>query len=239
MGGLMGGILGGMLFRSLGFGSDLGTEGGSGIGLFELLLIGVLLFGVFWFFKRRRQVAAASAYYQSSMGTAEPSSQTSYGQGYEQKHEEEWDSGKGVSCIRQMDPSFDGKKFQDLCMDHFFKVQGAWANRDISGARNILTEEMSRIIQSDAEKLKSERKINKLDNIAVRAVDIVEAWQESGQDYITVKFCANLLDYTVDETTGQVVSGSKTEPVKFEEYWTFTRPVGNNPWQLSAINQIE
>jgi len=235
----MGGILGGMLFRSLGFGSDLGTEGGSGIGLFELLLIGALLFGIYWFFKRRRQVAAASAYYQSSMGTAEPSSQTSYGQRYEQKREEEWDLGKGVSHIRQMDPSFDEKKFQDLCMDHFFKVQGAWANRDISGVRNILTEEMSRIIQSDAEKLKSERKINKLDNIAVRSVDIVEAWQESGRDYITVKFYANLLDYTVDETTGQVVLGSKTEPVKFEEYWTFSRPVGNNPWQLSAINQIE
>jgi len=35
----------------------------------------------------------------------------------------------------------------------------------------------------------------------------------------------------------QVIDGSKTEPVKFEEYWTFTRPVGNNPWQLSAIQQ--
>jgi hypothetical protein len=50
---------------------------------------------------------------------------------------------------------------------------------------------------------------------------------------------ANLLDYTIDETTGQVVSGSKTEPVKFEEYWTFTLQVRNNPWQLSAINQAE
>jgi len=239
MGGVMGGILGGMLFRSLGFGNDLGTEGGSGIGLFEILLIGALLYGVYWFIKRRRQAALTSGYYQSSMGTAEPSYQTSYGQGYEQKHEEEWDLEKGLSYIRQMDPSFDEKKFQDLCMDHFFKIQGAWANRDMSGVRSLLTEEMARIIRDDAEKLKSERKINKLENIAVRSVDIVEAWQESGRDYITVKFYANLLDYTVDETTGQVVSGNKTEPVKFEEYWTFTRPVGNNPWQLSAINQVE
>jgi predicted lipid-binding transport protein (Tim44 family) len=37
--------------------------------------------------------------------------------------------------------------------------------------------------------------------------------------------------------TGAVISGSKTEPVKFKEYWTFTRPVGANPWQLSAIRQ--
>ncbi|MGH7412379.1 MAG: Tim44 domain-containing protein, partial [Candidatus Methylomirabilis sp.] len=29
------------------------------------------------------------------------------------------------------------------------------------------------------------------------------------------------------------------EPVTFEEFWTFTRPVGPNPWRLSAINQAE
>ncbi len=58
-----------------------------------------------------------------------------------------------------------------------------------------------------------------------------------GCDFITVLFTANLLDYTTDETTGEVVAGSKTEPVKFEEFWTVTRPVGNNPWRLSAINQ--
>ena len=45
-----------------------------------------------------------------------------------------------------------------------------------------------------------------------------------------------LIDYTVEETTGQVVEGRKTDPVKFEEYWIFTRSVGNNPWQLSDIN---
>jgi predicted lipid-binding transport protein (Tim44 family) len=239
MGGVMGGLLGGMLFRSLGFGGDLGAEEGSGIGLFEILLIGALLLGVYWYIKRRRQAALANAYYQSSMGTVEPPYQISYGQSYEQPREEEQDLGKGLNDIRQMDSSFDEKKFQDLCMDHFFKIQEAWAIRDVSGIENLLTEEMSGMIQGDAEKLKSERKMNRLENIAVRSVDVVEAWQESGRDYITVRFYANLLDYTVDETTGQVVSGSKTDPVKFEEYWTFTRPVGNNPWKLSAINQAE
>jgi len=239
MGGIMGGILGGMLFRSLGFGSGLGTEEGSGIGLFEILLIGALLFGVYWYIKRRRQAALANAYYQSSIGTVEPLRQISYGLKDEPRREEGWDTERGLSYIRQMDSSFDERKFQDLCMDHFFKIQGAWANRDMSGAKNLLTEEMFGLIGDDIAKLKLDKKINRLENIAVRSVDIVEAWQESGKDYITVKFYANLLDYTTDETTGQVVSGSKTEPVKFEEYWTFTRPVGNKSWQLSAIQQVE
>jgi predicted lipid-binding transport protein (Tim44 family) len=94
------------------------------------------------------------------------------------------------------------------------------------------------ILQTDASEMKQKKRINRLENIAVRTVDITEVWQEAGKDFITVRYYANLLDYTVDEDSGQVVSGSKTEPVKFEEYWTFTRPVGNNPWQLSAINQV-
>ena len=236
-GGVMGGILGGMLFRGLGFGGGLGGEGG-GIGLFEILVVCALLYGAYWFFKKRRQAAVADQYYQSSTETVESRYQTSYAPAYDQQPEE-WDVEKGLRYIRQMDSSFDEKRFQDLCMDHFFKIQGAWANNEISGIRNLLTEEMFKIIGDDIEKLKLEKKINKLENIAVRSVDIAEAWQESGKDYITVRFYANLLDFTVDETTGQVVSGSKTEPVKFEEYWTFTRPVGNNPWRLSAINQAE
>jgi predicted lipid-binding transport protein (Tim44 family) len=136
-----------------------------------------------------------------------------------------------------MDPAFDESRFQDGCMDTFFKIQGAWGTRDMSTVRSLLTDEMYHTIQNDAERLKLEKKINKLDNIAVRTTDIVEAWQESGRDYITIRFYANLVDYTVDESTGQVVTGSRTDPVKFEEFWTFTRMAGNNTWQLSAITQ--
>jgi len=65
---------------------------------------------------------------------------------------------------------------------------------------------------------------------------VTETWQEGGQDFVTVRFLASVLDYTVNES-GQVVEGSQTEPVKFEEYWTFVRPVGPNPWRLGAIQQ--
>jgi len=46
-----------------------------------------------------------------------------------------------------------------------------------------------------------------------------------------------IVDYTTDEQSGQVVDGSATDPVKFEEYWTFVRPVGPSAWRLSAIQQ--
>jgi len=240
-GGILGGMLGGMLFRSMGMAGGGGGIGGGGIGLFEIVLIGAILYGIWWFIKKKRREAVATAgpaYFREAL---EPQQPTSYGSlaapayGDQQPLQSDMDS--GLSYIRQMDPTFDEQRFKDQCMDNFFKVQGAWANRDLSTIRASLTDEMFGILQRDADDLKRKKQINRLENIAVRTVDITEVWQETGRDFITVRFCANLLDYTVDEASAQMLAGSKTDPVKFDEYWTFTRPVGNYPWQLSAINQ--
>lgn len=240
-GGILGGMLGGMLFRGMGMAGG-GGVGGGGIGLFDIVLIGLILYGIWWYIKKRRREAtetAGPAYYREA---PEPQQPTSYGSlpaspayGNQQLLQSDMDS--GIAHIRQMDPAFDEQRFKDQCMDHFFKVQGAWANRDLTPIRASLTDEMFGTLQGDADDLKQKRRINRLENIAVRTVEITEVWQEAGKDFITVRFCANLLDYTVDEASAQVLAGSKTDPVKFDEYWTFTRPVGSNPWQLAAINQ--
>jgi predicted lipid-binding transport protein (Tim44 family) len=147
------------------------------------------------------------------------------------------DLDRGIANIRQMDAGFDPGRLSDIASDIFFKVQAAWMARDMSGASAVLTPEMQNILQLDCDKLRRERKINRLENIAVRSTDVTEAWQEAGHDYVTVRFLANLLDFTTDESGSQVLEGSRTEPVKFEEYWTFVRPVGPNAFRLSAIQQ--
>jgi len=235
--GVAGGFLGSMLFSGLSHAGG-GGFGGSGFGLFEIILIGGLLYLGYRYFIKRKQEEAPTAAYRQGSSVPPIERQTSYTPAYQDSGSSESDVPAGISHIRQMDPSFDEGKFNDLCMDNFFKIQGAWANRDMNSIRGILTAEMFGILQGDAEKLRKEMKINKLDNIAVRSVEITEVWQEGGMDFITVRFLASLLDYTVSET-GELISGSKTEPVKFDEYWTFTRPVGNHPWQLSAVNQVE
>jgi predicted lipid-binding transport protein (Tim44 family) len=248
-GGVLGGLAGGLLFRSLfggpsaysGSGGGYGGGGYGGPGLFDILLLAGIGYLIYWYIKKKRREAEATASYQSS--SVQMPYQTTFPPVYDtpqtqpMEPQRDWDLEQGLSYIRQMDPGFDEARFQDQCLDAFFKVQGAWANRDMTPIRNLLTEEMFQILQGDAERMKAQKQVNRLDNIAVRSVDISEAWQESGRDYITVRVYANLLDYTVDETSGQVISGSKTDPVKFEEYWTFTRQVGNYPWQLSAIQQ--
>lgn len=230
LGGIAGGMLGGMLFRSLGMAGG-GTGAGGGIGLFEILLLAGIGYMIYRFVKNRRAAGSASSPYVQG-GNVTP-----IGNGYSGDQPATGDVEAGLGHIRQMDATFDEQRFNDQVMDIFFRIQGSWMNRDLTPVSGLLTDEMRRIFQEDLDRMLRDRQVNRLENIAVRNVEPVEAWQESGQDYITALIYANLLDYTTDDTSGAVVSGSKTEPVKFEEYWTFTRPVGNNPWRLSAINQ--
>jgi predicted lipid-binding transport protein (Tim44 family) len=234
LGGIAGGMLGGMLFRSLGMAGG-GMGGGGGIGIFEIILLAGIGYLIYRFIKNKRAAAASNNQYDQGGyqgGTVTPISNE-----YGGNQLPAGDVNAGLGYIRQMDGSFDEQRFNDLVMDNFFKIQGSWMNRDLSQVNGLLTDEMKRIFQEDLDRLLRDKQINRLENIAVRNVEIVEAWQESGQDFITTLIYANLLDYTTDDVSGALVSGSKTDPVKFEEYWTFTRPVGNNPWKLSGINQ--
>ncbi|HEV8227716.1 MAG TPA: Tim44 domain-containing protein [Methylomirabilota bacterium] len=235
MGGLAGLALGGLLGSML-FGHGMG----GGIGMLEILLIAG---GAFLLFRmmRNRQAASQPSYGQAGGGTwqSQPQPQP-YQAPVAQAQPVEIgpsDLDRGIANIRQMDAGFDPARLSDIASDIFFKVQAGWMNRDMREAAAVVTPEMSDILQKDCDRLRGQGRVNRLENIAVRSVDLSEAWQESGQDFVTVHFLANLLDYTVDERSGQVVEGNRSEPVKFEEFWTFVRPVGPNPWRLTAIQQ--
>ena len=245
---LVGGLIGSMLFG--GMGGGLGGLGG-GIGLMEIVLIGgLIVFAIMWM--RRRQAAGAAGtpayaggYGGSSSGGWQPSGGSAYSGGGSsappvavlEAPAETSDLDRGLGYIRQMDAQFDPAAFGESATDMFFKIQAAWTNRDMSRVTDLLTPEMRGVLQAQCDKLRADRRINRLENIAVRQAAVTEGWQEKGQDFVTVYFLASLVDYTTDESGAQVLDGSRTEPVKFEEYWTFTRPVGPNPWKLSAIQQ--
>ena len=221
MGGLAGGFLGSMLF---------GGMGGGGLGgMLPILLLVGLGYLAYRFYKRRQEPRG----WPSQVEGTTPGPHAAPAAVTDTAGE---DRDKGLEYIRRMDPSFDPKVFGETASDAFFRLQGGWTRRDLSPVSGLLTDVMRATLQADADALKAQGRINRLENISVRNVEVTEAWQESGQDYVTVLFQANLLDYTTDEA-GKVLSGSDAVPVKFEEFWTFTRPVGPGAWRLSAIQQ--
>ncbi|HEV8438736.1 MAG TPA: Tim44 domain-containing protein [Methylomirabilota bacterium] len=232
---LVGGLIGSMLFGGMGHGLF------GGIGMMEILIVGGLIYLAFRFMRSRQPAPAAADYataggYGGARWAPQPSS--SYGSTtVVELPAASVELDRGVEHIRQLDAGFDSAKFAETATDLFFKIQAAWTTRDMGRVADLLTTEMQGTLQKDCDRLRAARRVNRLENIAVRQAEISEAWEERGQDFATIHFLASLLDYTTDEGSGQVVDGSATDPVKFEEYWTFVRPVGPNPWKLSAIQQ--
>lgn len=232
-GGMAGGFLGSMLFGGRGF----GTMGyGGGPGLLDLLVLGALVYFLYRFFVRRR--SWQTGYYGEAEGSA-PYGTPYYGAGGQAYAPGANEAERGLEEIRRYDPSFNVRSFLETVEDLFFQVQAAWMNRRLDGVKNLLTAEMADHFSGEFEKMKQKHIINRLENIAVRKVEIAEAWREGSADFITVLFTANLLDYTVDENSGEVIEGDKLSPVKFQEFWTFSRCVGTGRWQLAGINQLD
>jgi predicted lipid-binding transport protein (Tim44 family) len=235
-GGLVGGMLGNMLFGSRG-NAGQGWGGGGGFGFGDFLIIIIILGIIYFVVKRYRakkamELSGSGGSSFSSYANNEPAYDTpQYG-----SQPQANSVAAGLSHIGSMDPSFNENGFKETVEDIFFKIQGAWTKRDLSGVRNLLTPDMLNTFQNDVNTFITNKQFNRLENIAVRQVDIVDAVQDQGQEYITIRFLASLLDYNVDEA-GNTISGSSTDPVKFLEYWTFTRKVGERNWTLTAITQ--
>ncbi|MBI5582201.1 MAG: Tim44 domain-containing protein [Deltaproteobacteria bacterium] len=236
-GGLAGGFLGSLLFGGMGHGAMGAGGGGGGIGFLEILLLALGAYLLFRFIRGRKKNAPPAAYQGND--TPPPYSQAAFNapaQSPGQSPGQEVEA--GLSHIQSMDARFDPAAFKDWVQDLFFKIQASWENQDLGPVLPFLGPEIKELFSRDLGEQQARGQVNRLENIAVRSVDITEAWQEEGKDFITVFFYANLLDFVEDRKTGAIVSGSKVEPVKFREFWTFVRPVGGgNTWQLSAIQQ--
>jgi predicted lipid-binding transport protein (Tim44 family) len=241
MGGLagfaIGGLIGSMLFGGLGGG---GLGGFGGIGLLEMLLIGGGLYLLFRFFRNRQAQSPQPAYAGAGGSTS------AYGAGGDR----DWGASsgatvempaslseveRGVAHIKTMDPGFDTSAITDHARRVYFVVQQAIGMRELAGVRDYLAPEMATALQAQCDRLRAARQTNRVEQLDVRRAELSEAWQEGGRDYVTVLISATMLDYTVDDATGAVVEGSRTASQTIEDFWTFTRPVGNNPWKLSAI----
>jgi len=231
-GGLLGGALGGMLFGSM-FGA-----GGSGMGILPMLLLAA---GAYFLFKKmsKPQQNNSQQYGQSSGPQGKPSM---FGGGFENAAQPPPSIGEnlleeGVNQIRETDRDFDPKYFVEVASDVFFQVQAGWMRRDLASYRHLIGDELAGEYEKHFEEMHLKGQINKLESIAVRTVEVVQAGSDGVEDFLTVLFTANLLDYTVDDKTEEVLDGSITIPVKFKEEWTWARPTGTQEWKLEGIKE--
>ncbi len=253
MGGIGGLLLGGMIGSMLFGGGGVGGAGGGGIGLLEILLIG----GGIWFFMRwlRRKKAGERAATMSPMGGGSHESPMEFSRDDNQGGPlpERFETGgggdasfnqptdevsQGIEHIMQMDPSFREDQFIDGAKQAYKMIQSAWSDWSVDRLRPLLTDRMWGMVQAQAEERKDAGMRDIIEKIDFKTAEVSEAWQESGENWITMRFVVSMIEYSTD-VEGNLKEGSMDTTVEHEECWTFTRPVGaQDPnWFLAAIQQ--
>lgn len=131
-----------------------------------------------------------------------------------------------MSEYLELDPNFDES---DLCAklsNLYVQMQHAWQDKDISPIRPYCSDRFYTQMENQLKQKIELRQTNYIERIAVLGVSLNGFCQKSGSDVIYATVNTRIVDYTLDDATGQLVSGSRTKE-KFMCYeWELIRSSG-------------
>ena len=130
--------------------------------------------------------------------------------------------GEQLAELKGRDPGFGEQQFRDMASTSFFKIQQAWSARNMSMATAFMSAPLLQRFTTQIDEMKKGGRTNKIEKLVIGSVEFAEAAHDGNQDFVTVRIKAAAADYTVDDKTGKMISGS-TNQKGFTEYWTFMR----------------
>ncbi|MBX9751231.1 MAG: TIM44-like domain-containing protein, partial [Roseococcus sp.] len=230
MAGLMGGLLGAGIFGLLaggGFFSGLGSLAGIMGFLFQLAIIGGLVFLAVALFRRFRQQPAPAGMPNSMMREQQDAPRSPMMGG-----------GMGRGPAQPVDEvGIQAADFQAF-ERNLVEINAAWSREDVSALSRLATPEMVQFFRDDYAALAERGWKNETRDVKLEQGDLAEAWNEGPRDYATVAMRMSLVDWTRDVKTGAITEGDPNARTEQTELWTFVRVQGG-PWVLSAIQQTQ
>lgn len=225
-----GGIMKGMLLGGL-FAAGLAAVFGTGamasvLGfLLQSLVIGGICFLIFNFIRSRMSGKPALATATANNASVQPE-QANYRAAASPM-------GGGVPALNIAPVDFEA--FERLLGE----VQTAYGRGDLKALETRTSPEMLSYFASELDQNAKQGVRNELSGVKLLQGDLSEAWREGTIEYATVAMRYAIVDATVEQKSGRVVSGDRSAPQQVTEVWTFLRPANGNAqqWELSAIQQ--
>ena len=131
-----------------------------------------------------------------------------------------------IEDLKKQDPAFSEEKMKEKIGNLYVRMQECWQNKTWEEMRTGMDDAIFNQFNAQLNSLIKAGKTNYVDDIAVLGVDLTGFGQDDKHDIVTALVRVRIQDYTVDDATGAVVSGSKTAE-KFMTYeWTMIRTKG-------------
>ncbi len=134
------------------------------------------------------------------------------------------------------DPIWNVEELKSHARNLFFNLSKALNNRDISSLTSALTPELYQKQQTIISELVENKQINILKNIDIQVLEIVgcEDRKDNSKDKYIAYFEGRILDYTILESTREIIKNSRRILSDFSCTYHFVRI--ENEWKLEKIN---
>lgn len=143
---------------------------------------------------------------------------------------------KLLNFISKQDETMAPQELRNLTQTTFVKLQECWQKRDYAPMKTLLIDDLFNQHTTQIQGLIRNNEINKIDNLKVQHIDIVNIryTEKPDQREFTALITASACDYYVDDRTGKFLRGD-SQPAQFQEFWTFQ--LTDNRWLLREIEQ--
>ena len=181
-------------------------SGGSGRGIFGLSVICVGIWILIEYAKKKRK-ANRRGTVQSTQSTATCNLTP-------------------MSSYRGLDPGYREDDLTAKISNLYVQMQNAWTQKDIMVIRPHCTDRFYTQMDRQLEQKRQRHETNYVERIAVLGVTLDGFVQTGGNDVIYATVRTRIIDYTLNDDTGKLVCGSRTQE-KFMTYeWELVRQSG-------------
>ena len=124
--------------------------------------------------------------------------------------------------LQQRDPTLTWEAIESRVAHVFAELQVAWSGRDAKRIRPYVSDNLFQSMVYWIDLYTQQRCRNVTDNARILRVEIANILGDMHYDAVTVRLYATSLDYTVSDD-GRILSGSRSRPRAYSEYWTLIR----------------
>ncbi len=126
----------------------------------------------------------------------------------------------------QLDPKFDATAFGEKLGNLYVQMQNCWQAKNIESVRPYFTDALYQQMDRQLDALRRNGYTNYVERISVLGVNLRGFRQSDGEDHIIAELRTRIVDYTLNDKTGELVKGDKKKE-KFLTYeWELTRASG-------------
>ena len=128
--------------------------------------------------------------------------------------------------IRKKDPNFSADDFVTFSKQVFIDIQTAWCARDLTTVRPVMHQNLYNTTQRQIHDKINQGVVYHYENIAINTAYLTSFTRDKDYEYLTVYLNSRMIDYQVDEKTGNIIRGDKTTRWDMRYKMKFVRSVG-------------